>query len=89
MPPTIRVHGDLQPLRDHPNLHAEDIQQAIYGLLTQRQREAFENNLELDLSYSIPGVARFRVNIFQQRDAIGSVMRVIPFEIKTILLERP
>ena len=84
VPPTIRVHGDLQPLPGHPNLNAEDLQQAIYGLLTQRQREHFENNLELDLSYSIPGRARFRVNIFQQRDAIGSVMRVIPFEIKSI-----
>ena len=84
VPPTIRVHGDLQPLEGLPILNAEDLQQALYGLLTQRQREAFENNLELDLSYSIPGKARFRVNIFQQRDAIGSVMRVIPFEIKSI-----
>ena len=83
VPPTIRVHGELQPL-DQPVLAAGDIQQSIYALLTQRQREQFENELELDLSYSIPGRARFRVNVFQQRDAIGAVMRVIPFEIKSI-----
>jgi twitching motility protein PilT len=53
----------------------------LYAIMTQKQREAFENELELDMSYSVPGLARFRVNVFQQRDAIGSVMRVIPFEI--------
>ena len=84
VPPTIRVHGELMPLQGHPDLNAADLQQAIYALLTQRQREQFENSLELDLSYSIPGRARFRVNVFQQRDAIGAVMRVIPFEIKSI-----
>ncbi len=84
VPPTIRVHGELQPLKGLATLNAADLQQAIYALLTQRQREQFENTLELDLSYSIPGKARFRVNVFQQRDAIGAVMRVIPFEIKSI-----
>ncbi len=84
VPPTIRVHGELTPLLGHDVLTAGDLQQAIYALLTQRQREQFENSLELDISYSIPGKARFRVNVFQQRDAIGAVMRVIPFEIKSI-----
>jgi twitching motility protein PilT len=83
VPPTVRVHGELVPL-DLPILVDSDLQQAIYALLTQRQREQFETNLELDISYSIPGKARFRVNVFQQRDAIGAVMRVIPFEIKSI-----
>ncbi len=84
VPPSIRLHGSLQPLDGYPVLKPEDIQQAIYGILTQRQREHYENNLELDLSYSVPGRARFRVNVFQQRDAMGSVMRVIPYEIKSI-----
>ena len=84
VPPVIRVHGELEPLADQPVLGAQDIQQAIYAILTQRQREVFENTLELDLSYSMPGKARFRVNVFQQRDAIGAVMRVIPFEIKSV-----
>jgi twitching motility protein PilT len=84
IPPTIRVHGDLEPLEHHPRMVPDELRKMIYGILTQRQREAFENNLELDLSYTVPGKARFRVNVFQQRDSIGAVMRVIPFEIKDI-----
>jgi twitching motility protein PilT len=53
-------------------------------MLTQKQREQFEENLELDISYQLPGKARFRVNVFQQRDALGAVMRRIPFEIKNL-----
>jgi twitching motility protein PilT len=53
----------------------------IYAILTQKQRERFENDLELDTSHSIPGIGRFRVNVFQQRDSVGAVMRIIPFEI--------
>ncbi len=84
IPPSIRVHGSLQPLEGYPVLKPKDIQQAIYGILTQRQREQFENELELDLSYSVPGKSRFRVNVFQQRNTMGSVMRAIPYEIKSI-----
>ncbi len=79
--PTIRVDGDLLRLDEFPALKPHDLQKMIYAILTDKQREAFENNLELDMSYSVPGVARFRVNIFQQRDALGAVMRIIPFEI--------
>jgi len=84
LPAMIRVHGEIEPLPDQPVLSATDLRKAIYSILTQKQREQFENELELDLSYQVPGAARFRVNVFQQRDAIGAVMRVIPFEIKTI-----
>ena len=55
----------------------------IYSILTQKQRERLEQDLELDLSYSLPGKARFRVNVYIQRDAIGAAFRMIPFEIKT------
>jgi twitching motility protein PilT len=68
-------------LDEFPVLEAAELQKLLYAIMTQKQREEFENHLELDMSYSIPGLARFRVNIFQQRDALGSVMRVIPFEI--------
>jgi twitching motility protein PilT len=78
------VSGDLIPLDGHATLQADDIQDAVYGILRQKQREEFENNLELDTSHAITGVARFRVNVFRQREAIGSVMRVIPHEIKSI-----
>jgi twitching motility protein PilT len=81
VPPCIRVHGELTPMEGYAVLTPSELQKAIYGILTQRQREQFENELELDLSHSIPGKARFRVNVFRQRDAIGAVIRVIPFGI--------
>ena len=81
IPPAIRIHGELEQLTDFPKLVPNELRKILYAIMTQKQREQFENNLELDMSYSVPGLARFRVNIFQQRDAIGSVMRVIPFEI--------
>jgi twitching motility protein PilT len=56
----------------------------LYGILTQKQREKFENELELDLSYQVPNSPRYRVNVFQQRDSLGAVMRIIPFEILPI-----
>jgi twitching motility protein PilT len=84
LPPMIRVHGEIEPIEGYRKLAPKDLQELIYSMLTQRQRESFEENLELDVSYSLPGKARFRVNVFQQRDALGSVMRLIPFEIKTV-----
>ena len=82
VPPTIRVNGELRALEGHATLSPAELQKAVYGILTQRQREQFENELELDLSHSIAGLARFRVNVFRQRDAIGCVIRVIPFGVK-------
>ncbi len=84
LPPMVRVHGDLRPIKGYRQLLPQDLQTMIYSILTQRQRERFETDLELDVSYSLPGKARFRVNVFQQRDALGSVMRLIPFEIKNL-----
>ena len=82
LPPMIRVHGDLRPLKGYRKLLPKDLQEMLYSMITQKQREIFEENLELDFSYALPGRARFRVNVFQQRDALGAVMRLIPFEIK-------
>ncbi len=82
LPPMLRIHGELEPIRGFRRLLPKDLQELVYSILTQRQREMFEENLELDISYQLPGKARFRVNIFQQRDALGAVMRRIPFEIK-------
>jgi twitching motility protein PilT len=81
IPPSIRVHGEITPLDEFPVCTSAELQKMLYAIMTQKQREQFENELELDMSYSIPGRSRFRVNVFRQRDAIGSVMRVIPFEI--------
>jgi twitching motility protein PilT len=80
-PPVIRVHGELRPLPDFPVLNGSQIRQMVYSIITQKQREKFENDLELDTSYTLPGKSRFRMNVFLQRDSVGCVLRVIPFEI--------
>ncbi|MEA2453588.1 MAG: twitching motility protein PilT [Actinomycetota bacterium] len=84
LPPMMRTHGELAPIKGFRRLLPKDLQEIIYSMLTQKQREQFEENLELDISYQLPGKARFRVNVFQQRDALGAVMRRIPFEIKNL-----
>jgi len=83
-PPTVRVHGDLEALPNYPKLTPRSLQGMIYAILPQKLRERFEQELELDMSYSLPGKARFRVNVYQQRDAIGAAFRLIPFEIKSL-----
>jgi twitching motility protein PilT len=82
-PPTVRIHGDLERLEEYPPLTPRALQGMVYAILPQKMRERFEQELELDMSYSLPGRARFRVNVFMQRDAVGAVFRVIPFEIMT------
>ncbi len=77
----MRVHGELRAMPDMPVLNGSEIREMIYAILGQKQREKFENELELDTSYSLPGKGRFRINVFLQRDAVGAVMRAIPFEI--------
>ncbi len=83
-PPTVRVHGELERLEEYPPLTPRALQGMIYAILPQKMRERFEQELELDMSYSLPGRARFRVNVYMQRDAVGAVFRVIPFEIKNL-----
>jgi twitching motility protein PilT len=84
LPPTVRINGELQPVKGYRALQHKDLQDIVYSMITQRQREHFEDNLELDVSYSLPGRGRFRVNVFQQRDSLGSVMRLIPHELKSV-----
>ena len=81
IPPSVRVHGDIKPLTEFPVMTPSEIRRMIYAILTQKQRERFENDLELDTSHSVPHLGRFRVNVYLQRDSVGSVMRVIPFEV--------
>lgn len=83
VPPTIRYHGSLVYL-DYPRLSPADTQNLIYSILTQEQRERLERNWEFDFSYSVPGKARFRVNVYYQRNSLGAAFRVIPVEIKTL-----
>jgi twitching motility protein PilT len=82
--PTMRLHGHLIPIEDQPELTPNVIQRMLYAILTQKQREKFEEHLELDFAYPVPGKARFRVNVYRQRDALGAAFRLIPFEIKKL-----
>jgi twitching motility protein PilT len=82
--PTIRVHGDLKPVEGYDIMEPEELRRMVYAILTQAQRERLEQELELDLSYSLPGKARFRVNVYFQRDAIGAAFRLIPFAIRKL-----
>jgi len=82
-PPRIRVHGELKPVDDLPPLGPADTKQLAYSILTDAQKHRFEESLELDFSFGIKGLARFRGNLFNQRGATAAVFRVIPFEIKT------
>lgn len=80
-PPMIRVDGELEPIKGSDALTAHTAQTMVYSLLSDRQRKTFEEERELDLAYELPGVARFRVNVMQQRGTVGAVLRVIPWEI--------
>jgi twitching motility protein PilT len=82
--PTLRVNGSLVPMEDRAILTPPVIQRMMYAILTQKQRERFEEELELDFAFALPGRARFRVNLYRQRDALGSAFRIIPYEIKAL-----
>lgn len=83
-PPSIRLDGRLTPLEGFPSLLPDTVQRTMYAVLTQKQRETFEANLELDFAYAVRGVSRFRVNMYKQRDSLGAAFRVIPYEIKPL-----
>jgi twitching motility protein PilT len=79
-PPQLRVDGHLTPLRMDP-LSPQDTKQACYSILTDAQKHRFEANNELDLSFGVKGLARFRANIFVQRGAVAGAFRTIPYKI--------
>jgi twitching motility protein PilT len=81
-PPQIRVHGHLTPL-DMPQLGPAETKALAYSVMTDAQKHRFEEDWELDFSFGIKGLARFRANVFNQRGATAAVFRVIPFEIKS------
>ncbi|HEY4683836.1 MAG TPA: type IV pilus twitching motility protein PilT [Candidatus Acidoferrales bacterium] len=79
-PPRVRVHGKLRPL-DMPPLTAAETKQLAYSVMTDAQKHRFEEQLELDFSFGIKNLARFRANVFNQRGAAGAAFRAIPWEI--------
>jgi twitching motility protein PilT len=81
-PPTLRVHGHLIPL-DYPPTDAETTKALAYSLISAEQRDRFEANFELDFSYGVSGLSRYRVNVYRQRGAVGIAIRSIPHLPKT------
>src|SRR5436189_1587355 len=80
--PQVRVDGHLRPLEAYRLLTSADTKQLAYSVLTDAQKHRFEENLELDFSFGVKGLSRFRANLFNQRGAVGCVFRAIPYEIK-------
>src|SRR3954447_22647226 len=81
-PPVIRIHGQLERLSDFPNVTPDDTRALVYRILSTEQQKLLETKRQLDFSYSVPGMARFRVNAYFQRAAVGAAFRLIPASIK-------
>ncbi|HEY5517387.1 MAG TPA: PilT/PilU family type 4a pilus ATPase [Coriobacteriia bacterium] len=83
-PPGLRIRGEIHPLENCEPLTPKDTQDLILTLLSEEQRRRFDAELELDFAYSIPGLSRFRANVFQQRNSMGAVFRCIPLSIPSL-----
>ncbi|MET0152286.1 MAG: type IV pilus twitching motility protein PilT [Candidatus Binatia bacterium] len=81
-PPLVRVHGELSPL-PHPPLTATDTKNLTYSLLTESQKHRYEEDLELDFSFAVRGLARFRGNLFLQKGSVGGAFRAVPYKIQS------
>jgi twitching motility protein PilT len=82
-PPQVRVDGHLRPVEGVRTLTSADTKSLAYSVLTDAQKHRFEEALELDFSFGVRGLSRFRANLFNQRGAVGAVFRAIPYEIKS------
>lgn len=83
-PPVMRIDGKLVPMVEQKRVTQEDALTTAFGILTPPQKEKFKVRNEIDVAYSVPGLGRFRVNVFQQRGTVGIVLRVIPMKILTV-----
>jgi twitching motility protein PilT len=82
--PTVRLSGELVQLDEFPVMTPQLVQQTLYTVMSQKQRETFEEKLELDFAYALPGRARFRVNVYKQRESLGAAFRLIPDGIRPL-----
>ena len=82
--PYLRVDGELRPLQQFQRVSSEDMLNMAFSIMTNRQKQKFKENTELDMAYGVAGLGRFRVNVFQQRGNVGMVLRVIPTKIRTL-----
>ena len=83
LPPMIRVHGDIRRINLPPMDH-KDVHRMVYDIMNDSQRKVYEEELEVDFSFEIPGLARFRVNAFNQQKGAGAVFRTIPSKVLTL-----
>ena len=77
LPPVYRIDGSLRPLPKAPRLAPEDIRKMAYAMMSEKQRNKFETTNEVDLAYGVPGMGRFRVNMFTQRGSISMILRAM------------
>jgi twitching motility protein PilT len=82
--PYLRVDGELRALTQYTRISSEDMLNMAFSMMTNRQKQKFKENAELDMAYGVAGLGRFRVNVFQQRGNVGMVLRVIPTKIRTL-----
>ncbi len=84
VPPVMRLRGAISHMDNYERLTPQDTREIVYSILNDAQRKRFENERQLDFAYSIPGMARFRVNVFFQRGAISAALRLIPSHIQSL-----
>jgi twitching motility protein PilT len=84
LPPVFRIDGNLRPLPKAPRLTAESVRSMCEGIMNERQKAQFGESFEIDLAYGVPGLGRFRVNVFSQRNSVSAVFRAIPYKISTL-----
>ncbi len=82
--PIVRIDGELTPLTDEKRLAQEDSIGMAFSIMSARQKQKFKDHFEMDMAYSVPGLGRFRCNVFQQRGTVGLVLRVIPVRIASV-----
>jgi twitching motility protein PilT len=82
--PCLRVDGELVSLTDQPRISSEEMLNMAFSMMSNRQKQKFKENAEVDLAYGVAGLGRFRVNVFQQRGNVGVVLRVIPTKIRAL-----
>lgn len=84
LPPLLRIHGEIRPVRDLPVVTNDELAKAMWEIMSPVQRERFKSTNDCDLAHTVPGVARFRCNVFRSQQRMGAVLRAIPSQVKTI-----
>jgi twitching motility protein PilT len=84
LPPVVRIDGKLRPIPNAPRMSPDQMQGIAFGIMNEKQKNTFGEKLEMDLSYGVPGLGRFRVSVYMQRGTIGMVFRSIPYNIPSL-----